>query len=112
MRASHATRQLAEYYLGDFVIRVGTTMLPSGVRRGVVLEVEYRPLQSLQEATAVLSEMVRLVLPPSIKLEDPQLPRSAQALAPYRLDPAAFSQRHVVAQYLTVLAAEGLAGAS
>ena len=94
--------------LGDFALRLGSAVISSGTRRGVFLEIEYRPLASLPDAAAVLGEMAHLVLPQSLAWQDEQITQTpADALAQYSLG-AAFSARHVLAQYLALLRADAI----
>jgi hypothetical protein len=99
---------VSEYVLGDFVVRLGTVVPGSGQRRGMLLEVEYRPLPTLASAAAVLGEMVELLLPRSLALAAPQLKRAEAALVHYGLVSERASPRHAIAQYLALLRAESM----
>ena len=89
------------------MLRLGTAVVASGARRGVLLEIEYRPVAALGQASPILLEAVQLALPPGILVQTEQIEMPAKAIEQFALG-ASFSARHVVVQYLALLRADGI----
>jgi len=103
LRQNHAIDGGSCYEVGDFTIRAANIIL-GGNYKGLLLEVEYRPLSTPNAATPLIEEFVRNIMPANAEL-------SYQIESDYEkvgLSARVFSPAHTAYQYMTLMRRDGL----
>jgi len=94
-----------EHLLGDFAVRLGPIVRSSNAKKGLLLEVEYRPAASLAQSLPIIYELLHQILPATVPLAEQQLTEIDRSLQPYKLG-ALYSHAHTICQYINTLRAD------